>query len=298
MMKSILAFISLTGLTYLLSRRHGPSFKTHIDSDSLLWEISGNGLIQPSYLLGTMHIMCAQDAVLSTSAVRVIKYVDAIYLEADITSGSDLLQGMIEAATSGNPALSEVLTEAEYERVKNFFETHQPGIPFSILEKQHPLMLSSGLYEILLACEARSGIDMAIIEEAHKHKKEIKGLETLAFQATLFGEIPYHQQAKELLKSIDNLPKHKVLLDEMLAIYKAQKIEKLYELTMSEEAGTSGFADVLLYKRNHDWVNRMENIAAEKSVLFAVGAGHLGGAEGVINLLKRKGYNLRPIGPT
>ena len=64
---------------------------------------------------------------------------------------------------------------------------------------------------------------------------------------------------------------------------------------MQDESGVSGHMDLLLYTRNRSWVQQMEPIMQEKSTLFAVGAGHLGGENGVLDLLRKKGYNLRPI---
>ena len=64
---------------------------------------------------------------------------------------------------------------------------------------------------------------------------------------------------------------------------------------MQDDSGVSGHMDLLLYTRNRNWVQQMEPIMQEKSTLFAVGAGHLGGEKGVLDLLRKKGYNLRPI---
>ena len=81
----------------------------------------------------------------------------------------------------------------------------------------------------------------------------------------------------------------------MMAVYKSQDLEKLQELTMHDESGVSGHLDLLLYTRNRNWVQQIEAIMQEKSTLFAVGAGHLGGENGVLDLLRKKGFNLRPI---
>lgn len=294
-MKRLSGFLSLLGLTILITCKSKPSLQTAATRNSLLWEVSGNGLSKPSYFLGTMHLMCAEDASLSEATLSIIKKVKSIYLEVDLDNAGELLSGILEMANQEKETLQSVLTASEYERVRAFFELHQPRVPFYLLEKQHPLMIASSLYEMFLTCENKNGIELLIVKEAYDRKKEVKGLETLAFQASIFSDIPYADQAKELLKTIDSLPKHKALLDDMITIYKQQNIEKLYELTTQEEAGTAGHLDILIDKRNKNWVMQFDTLATKQSTLFAVGAGHLGGTNGVINLLERKGYKLRPL---
>ncbi len=67
------------------------------------------------------------------------------------------------------------------------------------------------------------------------------------------------------------------------------------DLTKKGDASLDQFADVLLYNRNRNWVNKMETLMPEKSVVIAVGAGHLPGEFGVIKLLRKAGYKVEPV---
>ncbi len=294
-MKVSTALFSLIGLWFFTSCRQKPSLKTSTTNNTLLWEVTGNNLSRPSYFLGTMHLMCAEDAVLTTATKSIIKYVHNIYLEVDLDNAGELLSGVFATVNNRPEVLSDVISPEAYERVKTFFELHQPNISFSVLEKQHPLMLSSSLYEMFLACEQKNGVEMVIVQEAYKYKKEIKGLESVEFQLSVFDRIPYREQAQELVNTIDSIEKHKALLTEMVQVYREQDIEKLYELTTREQAGTAGYLDILLNQRNKNWVQQFDTIASKQPTLFAVGAAHLGGRQGVLQLLKDKGYSLRPI---
>jgi uncharacterized protein YbaP (TraB family) len=111
----------------------------------------------------------------------------------------------------------------------------------------------------------------------------------------VFDSIPYEQQARELVKSIDSLDKNSEIADELVAVYKQQDLKKIEELTNKEEGGVAEFIDILLYNRNADWVTKMNEIMQSNAVLFAVGAAHLPGEKGCINLLRKKGYTLKPI---
>lgn len=282
-------------IVILVSCHNKTNFDTMHNGKSLLWEISGKGLKNPSYYLGTMHLMCAEDAALSDNVKQLIKDVDQVYLEVDMDNASELLGGILDMRSNNGQTLSKVLELSDYNKVKSFFEKYQPLIPFSVLEKQPPLMISATLYELLLPCDKKNGVELKIIDEAYKAKKETKGLETLAFQASIFDSIPYEDQAKELVKSIDSLEKNRKMMNEMIQVYKDQDIEKLYALSASEDSGVSNYMDLLLFTRNADWVNKFSGIARDKITLFAVGAGHLGGSKGVLSLLRKEGYTVRAI---
>lgn len=287
-------FWSLLGLAIVISCKQKNNYNTASDGKSLLWEVTGNGLDKPSYFLGTMHMMCAEDAVLSRNVQKIIKSSGVIYLEVDMDNAAELLSGM-DIGMKDGVTLESLLNDEEYRKVRAFFEAYQPAVPFAILEKQHPIMLSSTLYEFFLQCDKKNGIDLKIIDEAYKAKKKTKGLETIAFQAGIFDSIPYSQQAADLVKTIDSLDRYKQVIEEMVKVYQSQDVEKLYKLTEDEDSGTAGYLDILLYKRNANWVDQFPAIAKKRSTLFAVGAGHLGGTKGVLSLLKQKGYNIRPL---
>jgi uncharacterized protein YbaP (TraB family) len=293
-MKKLSALFSLLRISALFFTERN-IFKTAANAKSLLWQITGNGLKQPSYFLGTMHLMCAEDAALSSNAEKIIAQVNAVYLEVDITNAGELLNEMLDTGMKGERSLGDILSAADYNKVKMFFQEHEGNMPFEILEKQPPLLISSTLYELLLPCKQKHGVELKIIEEACKAKKEIKGLETFEFQSSILESIPYEAQAADLVSTIANLEKYRKKLADMIAVYKAQDIDKLYELSVDEETATAAYMDMLLYKRNSNWIAQFQSIAENGSTLFAVGAGHLGGEKGVISLLRQQGYMVRPI---
>jgi len=133
------------------------------------------------------------------------------------------------------------------------------------------------------------------MKEAGERNLSIEGLETALYQAGLFDSIPYKQQAESLLKAINGADKDDETIAKMLEAYRAQDLEKLEQLTVSEEGGMEGYLDLLLYNRNHNWVEKFGSITSQGSYLFAVGAGHLPGERGVLNLLRQKGYTVKPV---
>lgn len=295
MKKHLLTIFSVLAITIFFCCKNRNALSMAKNGKSLLWEITGKGLSKPSYFFGTMHLMCAEDAELTETVKSLIKGVDQIYLEVDMDNASELLTGILDLRSKTGKTLRAALDPNDYNRVKDFFEKYQPNVPFSVLELQPPLMISSSLFELLLPCERKNGVEIKIIDEAYKEKKETKGLETIAFQSSLFDSIPYEDQAKDLVKSIDSLEKNRKAMNEMIQVYKDQDIEKLYSLSTNDESSTSNYMDLLLYKRNRNWVGQFSTIGKDSSTLFAVGAGHLGGDKGVLQLLKQQGYTVRPL---
>jgi uncharacterized protein len=120
----------------------------------------------------------------------------------------------------------------------------------------------------------------------------------MAYQLSIFDSIPYEVQAKQLVAFIaDENTEEKAGkdYDEMANAYRNQELGKLEALINKEEFGVGNFTDLLLYNRNKNWVSTMERIFSSSSVVIAVGAGHLPGQKGVINLLRQAGYTVEPI---
>ncbi len=270
----------------------------NVSENTLLWEVSGNGLKQPSYLFGTMHLMCAADTKLSDNLKTVIKESDQIYFEIDMDNFMEILGAMKYLKMNGNKKLQDLITEEEYKKVKDYFVKNPGMIPLDMMQYFKPYFISSLISEKSMACANDGGMEQSIMEESKQYKKEIKGLETVEFQASVFDSIPYELQAKELVKYLDSADKNNDNTKELIAVYKSQDLKKIQELTEKEEGGTSQFMDLLLYNRNADWVQKISNIIPGSKVLFAVGAAHLPGEKGLINLLRKKGYTLKPMDNT
>lgn len=262
---------------------------------TLLWRISGKGLARPSYLFGTMHILCADDASLSDSLKKVIADCDQVYFEIDLSDMNALMSSMKYMQMSDSKKLSDLLTEQDYAKVKAYFGQHAAMLPFGMLERFKPMLISSLIEEESLSCKATDGMEMMIMKEMHQYHKPVKGLETVEFQAGLFDSIPYDKQAKDLVNYIDSVDEYKKMTLELATVYKQQDLDQIDELSRKGDPGLNGYMDLLLYDRNRKWAKTLDTLLPGKSLLIAVGAAHLPGKDGVIDLLRKKGYTLDPV---
>ena len=264
------------------------------NENSLLWEVSGNGLAHPSYLFGTFHLMCKDDIHLSKQLKTALAQSDTVYMEMDMDDPSTMLGGLLFMNMKDGKTLEQLYTPAEYKKVKAFF-TDSLHTPISFLQSMKPMLLEALLYPKLMPCKSVSGVEEELMKIAKQEKKEIKGLETMEFQASVFDSIPYAEQAKELLNAIDSLSSYKTMFDTMMNVYKSQRIDEIETLFNKSEFGMKDHQDILLNDRNKNWVKQLKVITKTTNVFVAVGAGHLVGKEGLISLLRKEGYTVKPL---
>ena len=263
------------------------------DDNSLLWQVSGNGLQQPSYLFGTFHLMCKDDIHFSDQLKVAVSRVDKVYMEMDMDDPATMLRGLF-LMNMKDKTLPELYTATDYKRVSAFFKDSL-GISLISLQKIKPFFLEAMMYPKMMPCKTISGVEEELMKIAKLQKKEIKGFETMEFQAGIFDSIPYEEQAKELLTSIDSLASNKKDFDTMMNVYKSQRVGEIENLFSKSESGMEAHQDILLDNRNKNWVAQLEIIMKTANVFVAVGAGHLVGNQGLIALLRKEGYTVKPL---
>ncbi|MFZ9387333.1 MAG: TraB/GumN family protein [Chitinophagaceae bacterium] len=266
--------------------------------NTLLWKISGPGLDKPSYLFGTIHMLCAEDAVLSGTLKDIIRESDEVYFEVDMDNLFEMAGAMGKMKMRGDTTLRDLLSDTDYQKVKEYFVQKGSMLPFSILETFKPMLAASTLQEGSMPCEQTAMMEQVIMQEAKEHDKTIRGLETMAFQAGVLDSIPYSLQARQLVNFIDSAATgggDVKAMEEMFSAYRNQDLQKLEELMVETDAAMAAFTDIMLYHRNQNWVRKLQDMLPGKSLLIAVGAGHLPGPKGMIQLLRQAGYLVTPV---
>lgn len=274
--------------------------KESVSDNTLLWRISGKDLSKPSYLFGTMHMLCADDIVLSDSLKKAIEGSDNVYLELEMDNLFEMMGAMQHMNMKGDTTLMDLLSKEEYKKVKLYFEENSAMLPFSMLQSFKPMLAASLIAEQQTkntSCDKMVAMEQLIMQEAKVSDKKIKGLETMNFQLAIFDKIPYKLQAKQLYQMITQAD-DTADGNEMIALtnaYRNQKLEVLEEMTKKEDMGIKNFTELLLYSRNEAWTKKLQEILPGKSLVVAVGAGHLPGKRGVISLLRLAGYKVEPV---
>lgn len=264
-----------------------------VGQKSLLWKIEGKEVAQPSYLYGTIHLICPSDFVLSDSLKACLKQTDRLTLEIDMDDPGMMMAMAQTMMMKDNKVLKDLLNAADYQRLNAFFKD-SVGMNIAALERAKPFVLMSILLNRVLACQPQS-YELSLMNLAKAGQKEVLGLETIGEQMAVFDSIPYEEQANMVMGLIDSLPQARQEFGKMVELYRQQDLDALYALTLESDFDMEKNQEVLLTARNRRWIPVIRRQVAEKPTFIAVGAAHLGGPEGVIALLRQEGYMVTPV---
>ena len=302
----LLSFFSIANVNI-----NAQSYAPTADEKFLLWEITGKNLDAPSYLFGTIHMIPADDYVLSNATQEAFDKSKKVVFEIDteaMMNPMNMMGLLSKMYMNNDTSLADLLTDEEYEMVSNHFD--KLGLPFVFLSKIKPMFLSVLAGEDMENMDPSKGFEfggdniksyeLELTERAKLQEKPIEGLETAEFQMSLFDSIPYSAQAQMLVEAIqsekDTTDTSSGTFDQMVQLYLDQDITGMQSMISDDSDGIGAYEDLLLLKRNRNWIPVIEGFMKENTTFFAVGAGHLGGEEGVIALLRKAGYVLKPVG--
>ena len=258
---------------------------------ALLWKISGNGIKEPSYLYGTIHLMCPDKIKIDSLLLQSFDATKQLYLEVNTSDPDMMSKAMKGMLMDSGQSLENLVSKADYDSMSHIF-MDKASMPILFMAKAKPILLMSAVFPSLLGC-APEGWESKFGEMAKDRKMTLKGLETIEYQLKVLDTIPYKKQAlmlKEFLYSLDSTKKS---FDEMLAVYLQKDINGLYEMTV-KDPDFGNYEALMLDNRNKNWIPVIAAAAKEKPSFFAVGAAHLGGEKGVISLLRKKGFKVTP----
>ncbi|WP_018616464.1 TraB/GumN family protein [Segetibacter koreensis] len=284
MHKSFVVVMTFIGLI-AGAKAQAPKEKT------LLWEISGKGITKPSWLFGTIHLMCTDELKMPKVVEAKFNTASKLFLEIDMDD-PNMMKDMLSGMQMKDSSTLENLMGKKFDSVSTIFQ-NTTGMPLRMLNTAKPFLLISMLYPSILQCTPVSW--ESVFQKMAKEKgMEIEGLEKLEDQMKIFDKIPYKLQSDILVKMLLNIDSSKKEFDTMLDVYKHKDINQLNVLTNKEE-DFGEYTDILLDDRNHNWIPVIGEQAKKMPTFFAFGAGHLGGEKGVINLLRKAGFTVKPV---
>jgi uncharacterized protein YbaP (TraB family) len=259
----------------------------------LLWRITGPGLDKPSFLFGTIHLICPSDYFWTSAMQRSLDSTEQVCLEMDMDDPNLQMQIAMGLIDKSGKQLREYFSPEAYSRLERF-ATDSLGTNLNMLQPMKPAALVSLLTSMTLSCSQPLSYETRIMEAAQKSGKEILGLEAASEQLELLDQMPADSIVKAVMAMTEDMDGQRQELNLLVSAYKSQDLQRLYDLTMELNDGTADMKK-FLDERNHKWISRMERHMKAKPTFFAVGAGHLWGPKGVIALLREAGYTVSPV---
>ncbi len=284
------AIALLMGLTSLAIAQ--PSAAQVPTERNLLWEITGKDLPKPSYLYGTIHLACANQIAPSPVFKQKFNSTQQLYLEIDFDD-PNLASGLTKAMRlPPGKTLRSYLKPQDYEAVAQFFE-QSVGLPLDQLNNIKPPFLESMAIPSMLSCPVGSW-ESSLTQLAQGRKLPVEGLETIQEQAAVFDQIPLATQLQSLLELARKPAEARQELQTLTEQYRTQDLSAM-AAAFAKDPTMRPYEAAFLGDRNRKWVPKMLRLAKAKPTFFAVGAGHLGGKDGVIVLLRKSGYQVRAV---
>ncbi len=267
---------------------------------SLLWEISGNNLEQPSYLFGTFHLL--QDEFLETKPEVLNRYRSAeqVMLEVEIDSSKMQQLGMM--AVMQGDLISNYLTEEETDFLSEVL-TATIGVGLSQVDMLKPMALMATLSMIhnqMVLGEKLTGysgsmIDQWFAADGKQSGKSVVALESMEEQMDLlFNTTPVEEQTEQLVDYLKNEEESFELIETLFNCYVSEDLACLQQIgedMAAEVPAMAAFLDV----RNVNWMEKIPALIKDKPSFIAVGALHLPGKMGLIELLRSEGYRVEPL---
>lgn len=272
-----------------------------MEDRALLWKIEGNGIKTKSYLFGTVHLIDENRFFFPKKLQKIVSKSDVLTMEiAGLPNPMEALKlSMLEEGS-----FFDFFNEKQTDSILVWVEEHTAlsGKGFQMMaEKMRPFIVSQMLPELdesnpNRGMDNKKSYEIELEAIAEEKKLEIMGLETVAEQLGIFDILSDEQQVEMVMEIIRNESGSGTEeTEEIMLLYGDQNVDGLYQMIADESDFMEGLNDLLLDDRNKRWIPMIERMISDEDTFIAVGAGHLGGPNGVIRLLEARGYTLTPI---
>lgn len=261
---------------------------------SLLWKISKEGVAQPSYLFGTIHVICEQDYFWSDAMQKSFDQTSQLCVEMDISNNALSMEtAALMMDFTGGTLRDYFSNEADYQLVKKYIEDSL-GQSMEIVERMKPVALYM-IYSVGLVkgpCKETVSYELKLAEKAKQKSNNIVGLETVAEQMEVMESIPTDSIISQMIRIAKGEKSDETETNELIAAYKKQDLNLLNKMIIKSTSESGMDGAVMIDNRNKKWMNPMVKMMNDKSTFFAVGAGHV---YGLIQLLRNAGYKVEAV---
>lgn len=261
--------------------------------NNLLWEISGNKLKKPSYLFGTIHFYNKQHMVLPDTLFRLIDRSEEVVFEANLATAETEMMEIGIMIQDTNQTLDKIISQTSYKQLISLCDS-VPALKQmkGIIKNLKPFIVLAYL-GMPADMNQMGSVDMELHQYASSKSKKTSGLETASEQMQSVNNMAMKDQAVLLEQAIADFPSRDENFQKMSEKYKKQQLELLLKEIQDYDSNGS-MEDELLRKRNYLMADRAEKKLNE-GAFIGVGAAHLVGEDGLVNILRSRGYILKPI---
>ena len=267
----------------------------------LVWKISGNGIKKPSYILGTHHGCPFNYCDSIPGLMKAFDKVDNVIGEINMIEFAEMSPERMQQMQAmmmmpADTSLLSLFSTEEAAKVNEWLGKKM-GASLEMLSVMKPMTImvtvqNKEMMEVIPEIATMTTIDKYMQTLGQRKGKTIGELETADYQMELLYGNSLEEQADALLEMIDH-GDSKGLLQQLTDAYKSQNLDTLWKVFQEQMTGYE--YDAIVKVRNLNWEKQMKELLPKQSTLFVVGAGHLPGEYGMINLLREAGYKVKPV---
>lgn len=257
--------------------------------NSILWKVEHSSLEKPSYLFGTLHMMCEEDFIIPEKVLNSLDEVEELVLEINLFDPEEM-QAMQKEMSRSTP-ISEDLSQEEFAKLDTFIQKIM-GAPLQNFDIYGISNLYSMTMFTMLPCTKLKYMEMELSQIALEKEIKITSLEKVSEQ---FSYLKKAYPAQESYRQIFLYDEYKKDFNDAIEFYLKENISETVNLIARDKYMTPDAVQALLTNRNLKWIEKMPEIMLKRSNLFAVGAAHLVGENGIIHLLRERGFSVTPV---
>jgi len=281
-MKSIIAVAA-----FVLSGTAQAQTKSPKLENSLLWEVSGNGLSKSSYLYGTIHMICSGDYFLSEKTKKAFEASTKLVLEINFSDPKEMTN--MQQLAMGKEPLSKKLSPEQISKLDAILKK-SAGVSIQQVDAFSLATVMSLISMKTFGCNDLKFYEMDFIDKAKAKNLQIAGLETAKSQFKTLDDAYSDSEMIAMLEESDVEETKQLVTD-----YKQENLEALYKESTAENVMNAKAKKYMLDDRNLNWGKILPEMMQKESLFVAVGSAHLAGDLGIINLLRKAGYTVKPI---
>jgi uncharacterized protein YbaP (TraB family) len=263
---------------------------------SLIWEISGNGLTKQSYLMGTLKFIGEKEFYMPPKASSLIKQSDLFAIEDEVDHHAQHELNTALHFPKGQ-SLADVMPAEDYNKVKAMFQK-EFKVNAATFDKRYahikPLPLSIIMTRLSLG-EKVKFYDIELLLLAKKFDVDAYSLEPIEREAEALNGFNMEEQVKALMHSVNNFTSQRDEFKKLMADYRDGDVEEIFDYTLHPLENNPRFIEEFYFKRNEEWLPKIEKMITENASFIALGISHLEGEKGILKLLESKGYKLTEV---
>ncbi len=261
-------------------------------AQSILWRVSGRDLKAPSYLYGTIHIQDSRVFAFDSTVWHCFNSCEALAVEVllDQVDYSTVLEKMM---LPKDQSLAKMLSKEDFALLDSLCKA-KLGSGALFLLNMKPFFLSSALQQADLPKEMPLALDLFFLQQARNRGMFCYGLEDYMDQIKATDAISLDDQLKILRQTLHDTNDVAASFDSLVLAYLAFDLEIITQM-LEDTVLPDNFSRVLVEKRNKTMYKGFRKLAKKQRVFCAVGCAHLPGDKGLIGLLRKKGYTVKPV---